>query len=167
MALKDAILAEFDQEMGTTRKVLNHIPDDQFEFRPHPKSWTMAELGSHVCNIPFWGSLTLESEEFDYAPVGAPPPKTPLAGSKKELIETFETNVAAMRSALNGASDEDLMKSWTLLVGGHKLFTRPRMEVLRAFVMNHHIHHRAQLSVYLRLSGGTVPAMYGPSADEQ
>jgi uncharacterized damage-inducible protein DinB len=167
MPMKDALLAEFEQEMKTTRKVLDHIPAGQFDFKPHPKSWKLSELASHVVNIPYWGALTMESQEFDYAPVGGPPPKTPEAASKEELVEVFEKNAAGMRSALAAASDEDLMKPWTLKAGGQSLFTLPRAAVLRSMVMNHHIHHRAQLSVYLRLAGGTVPAMYGPSADEQ
>ena len=119
-----------------------------------------------AATLPSWAVDTLTKESLDVAPPGAPPYKNPRASSQKELLERFDKNAAAARAAIAAASDEDLMKPWTLLAGGNPLFTMPRIAVLRGMVMNHCIHHRGQLSVYLRLANIPVPAMYGPSADE-
>lgn len=113
-----------------------------------------------------WGAMTLNTESFDVAPVGQPPMKYPPFTSVAAMLETFDRNVADFRSALAAADDAAMMKSWSLLVAGNASFTMPRAAVLRSMIMNHLIHHRAQLTVYLRLLGEPVPALYGPSADE-
>ncbi len=166
MKLSEIFLGEFDQEMANTRKTLERVPDDKLGWKPHEKSGTMGWLAGHVSNIPSWAAMTMEHSEFDIAPQGAPPPQALPASSRKELLENFEKNVAAARTAIAAASDEHLMKPWTLLHGGQKVFSIPRSAVLRSFVLNHLIHHRAQLGVYLRLNNIPVPALYGPSADE-
>jgi uncharacterized damage-inducible protein DinB len=166
MKISDALLPEFDQEAATTRKVLARVSDDKLGFKPHEKSWDMASLASHVANLQSWAVETLTKDSLDYAPPGGEQYKSPKASSQKELLEMFDKNSAAARQAIAATSDEDFMKPWTLLGGGKPVFTMPRIAVLRGMVMNHSVHHRGQLSVYLRLTNIPVPAMYGPSADE-
>jgi uncharacterized damage-inducible protein DinB len=167
MKISDGLLPEFDQEMASTRKVLERCPDDKFGWRPHAKSWTMAELASHVANLPEWTQETLQKDALDYAPAdGSQPYKREAARSGQELLASFDKNVAAARAVLAETSDEAYGKLWTLLAGGQKIFSLPRLAVLRTFVFNHIVHHRGQLSVYLRLNDVPVPALYGPSADE-
>ncbi len=167
MKISDALLPEFDQEAANTRKVLARVPDGKFDWKPHPKSFTMGALSTHIVNMLGWTVDTIAKDSFDIAPVGAPPYKEEPAKSQKELLERFDKNAAAARAAIAGASDETFMQPWSLLAGGQTLFTMPRIACIRSFVMNHTIHHRAQLTVYLRLNDIPVPAIYGPSADEQ
>jgi len=166
MRLNEALLQEFDREMASTRKTLERLPEDKLEWRPHEKSWTMGGLATHLVNIPIWIGYTIEQDSLDLNPPGAPAPRATLAGSRAELLARFDKNVTAARGAFAGAGDEQLLKPWTLLAGGKEIFTLPRIAVLRSFVMNHSIHHRAQLGVYLRLNNVPVPAIYGPTADE-
>lgn len=166
MRLSETMLPEFDQEMAGTRKTLERVPEDKFAWRPHEKSSTMADLATHVANVPNWATMTIQTEHLDIAPPGEEPYREPAAQSREELLAKFDAGVAAARAALGGASDEHLLAPWSLLAGGKTFFTMPRAAVLRSFVMNHMIHHRAQLTVYLRLNDVPVPALYGPSADE-
>jgi uncharacterized damage-inducible protein DinB len=167
MALRDVFLAEFDHEIANTRKTLERVPESKFDWQPHEKSYTMKALASHLANIPSWTPMTLQQDSFDVAPPGGEPMKTPEAKSTSHLLEMFDENVTAARGAIAATSDEDFQKSWSLLGGGQVYFTMPRTAVLRSFIFNHMIHHRAQLTVYLRLNDIPVPALYGPSADEQ
>ncbi len=167
MRISDALLPEFDQESATTRKVLERCPDDKFGWRPHPKSYTMGELATHIAQTPWWMVETITKDELDFAPPGGEPYKAELISSSKDLLAQFDKNTAAAREALAKASNEELMANWSLLAGGQKIFTMPRVAVIRSFVMNHSVHHRAQLGVYLRLNDIPVPQMYGPTADEQ
>lgn len=166
MRLSETLLPEFDQEMAGTRKTLERVPEDKLAWRPHEKSWTLADLATHVANVPSWATMTINTEELDIAPPGEEPYREPAAKSRAELLAKFEKGVAEARAALVAASDEHLLASWSLLAGGQNFFTMPRLAVLRSFVMNHMIHHRAQLTIYLRLNDVPVPALYGPSADE-
>ena len=165
MGLSNALLPEFDNEMQNTRKTLERVPDDRFDWKPHEKSTAMGGLAGHLANLPSWGSLAVDSDSFDLAP-GGQPVKTPPLSSGKDVLAKFDENVAATRAAISGASDEELFKPWTLLSNGNTLMTMPKIAVLRNFVLNHMIHHRAQLGVYLRLNDIPVPSIYGPSADE-
>jgi len=167
MALNAALLPEFDMEMAGTRKSLERVPDDKLDWKPHTKSMTMRQLTTHLALFPSWMTDTLAKTSFDYAPVGGEPYKPPAVNSRKDLLEIFDRDVAKAREALKAASDAQLMETWTLLAGGKTIFAMPRIAVLRGMVMNHLIHHRAQLGVYLRLNDVPVPALYGPSADEQ
>jgi len=167
MRIADALLPEFDHEMANTRKTLERCPEDEFGWKPHPKSFTMGSLATHLADMTGWCVYTIEKDSFDVSPPGAPPYKEDPATSSKELLEKFDKNVAAARAALAGASDEHYMAPWSLLAGGQTIFSMPRIACIRSFVMNHCIHHRAQLGVYLRLNDIPVPAIYGPSADEQ
>jgi uncharacterized damage-inducible protein DinB len=167
MSIADSLLPEFDHEMANTRRTLERVAEDRFDWKPHKKSWAMGGLATHLANIPNWVSFTINQDSLDLAPAGGPPLKLPPATSLKEILETFDKNVSESRAAIAGASDEHLLKPWTLLSGGNIIFTMPRIACLRSFVMNHIIHHRAQLGVYLRLNDLPVPAIYGPSADEE
>ncbi|MFH2054849.1 MAG: DinB family protein [bacterium] len=167
MAIRDLILPEFDHEMANTRKTLERVPTDKFDWTPHEKSFNMQSLASHLANIPAWTPLTLNQDKLDFAPEGGERFTTPQAGSTAELLEFFDKNVAEAREALAAVTDEQLHSSWTLLAGGQEILTLPRIAVLRSFILSHTIHHRAQLALYLRLNDLPVPALYGPSADEQ
>lgn len=166
MTLSESLLPEFDHEMANTRKSLERVPEAKFDWKPHQKSGTLGWLASHLAVLPSWATITIEQDSLDIAPPGGPPYEMPVATSRQTALEMFDTNVAAARAAIAGASDEHLLKAWSLLSGGNTVFTLPRIAVLRSFIMNHNIHHRAQLGVYLRLNDVPVPAIYGPSADE-
>jgi uncharacterized damage-inducible protein DinB len=167
MALNEALLLEFDQEMAGTRKTLERVPDGKFAWKPHAKSMTLGQLAAHLALFPGWMTSTFESTSFDYAPVGGEPYKPPVINSRKDLLEVFDRDWAKARQGLKATSDGQLLETWSLLAGGKTIFSMPRIAVLRSMVMNHMIHHRAQLGVYLRLNDIPVPALYGPSADEQ
>jgi uncharacterized damage-inducible protein DinB len=162
----EMILPEFEQEMANTRKTLERVPDEKFDWKPHEKSFSLGGLATHLANIPSWTVNAFEKDELDIAPPGAPPFRMEQAKSTADLLAAFDKNVAEARAALTGASDELWFGNWSLLRGGNIIMTLPRAAVMRGFVMSHLIHHRAQLGVYLRLLDVPVPAIYGPSADE-
>ena len=166
MAVSEALLPEFDQEMAGARRTLERVPADKFEWRPHEKSGTMIWLAGHLANIPSWASMAVNQDDLDLAPGGEHMPQPPAPDSVAELLATFDKHAAEARAAIAGASDGELMKPWSLLQNGTVMMTLPKVAVLRSFVMNHLIHHRAQLGVYLRLNDIPVPSIYGPSADE-
>ena len=166
MSISENLLPEFDHEMANTRKTLERVPEDKFGWKPHEKSGTMGWLATHLATLPSWVTSTIDNDSLDIAPPGGPAFQIPPANSRKQILATFDQNVARARAGLAGARDDQLLKPWTLLAGGRTIFTLPRIAVLRSFVMNHSIHHRAQLGVYLRLNNIPVPATYGPSADE-
>lgn len=165
--INEALLPEYDREMAVTRTTLERCPEEKFGWKPHPKSFAMGALATHIANMLGWAVDTIEKDSFDFAPVGAAPFKEEPVKTQKELLERFDKNVVAARAAIAKASDQHLMQTWTLLAGGQAIFSMPRAAVLRGMIMNHIIHHRAQLGVYLRLNDIPVPATYGPSADEQ
>lgn len=167
MAVRDALLPEFDMEMASTRKMLERVPVANLAYKPHDKSGSLGWLAWHVSDLPAWVAETINTDELDFAPVGAPRPEPPKLESREQLLASFDKKVAEGRAAIAGVSDERLAGNWTLKAGGQTIFTMPRATVLRSFVMNHLIHHRAQLGVYLRMNDVAVPGMYGPSADEK
>ena len=166
MAIAEALLPEFDQEAAGVRRTLERVPADKFDWRPHEKSGTMIWLAGHLANLPSWAPLTIGQDELDLAPGGESMPQAPEPASVEELVATFDRHAAAARAAIAGASDAELMKPWSLLSNGQVLMTLPKAAVIRRFVMNHLIHHRAQLGVYLRMNDVPVPSIYGPSAYE-
>jgi uncharacterized damage-inducible protein DinB len=167
MKISESLLPEFDQEMANTRKVLERVPASKFSWKPHPKSFELGALSAHVANMADWAELTLTTDSFDYAPPGAPPYETPKFATTEDLVAAFDKSIAKARTALTAADDSQMMAPWSLMAGGKTVMTMPRAAVVRTFVMNHIIHHRAQLTVYLRLNDIPVPGLYGPSADEQ
>jgi uncharacterized damage-inducible protein DinB len=162
MALNQALLPEFDHEMANTRKSLERVPENKLGWKPHKKSSTLGGLATHLSSINGWAEAIVGQDSFDVK--NAPPPQE--LKSRKDILAEFDKNTASARKAIAGASDEQLMKPWSLLSSGKTVFTMPRIGVLRAFILSHTIHHRAQLGVYLRLNDVAVPSIYGPSADE-
>jgi len=162
MSISQAFLPEFDQEMANTRKLLERVPNGKSEYKPHEKSMTLGRLAGHVAELPGWAKTTLETQLLELQPGS----QGLTASSPEQLLETFDSNVAAARPLIENASDADWMKTWTLKFGGKEIMSMPRVAVMRGVVMNHLIHHRAQLGVYLRLNDVAIPGMYGPSADE-
>lgn len=166
MAIKESILPELDHEMATTRKLLERIPEQDAAWQPHAKSMTLGQLGIHLAVLPRWGGMTMSQTELDMNPPGGPAFKLPPFETTQGAVAAFDEHVAAARAAIAAASDQDFMVPWTLKNAGETIFTMPRVAVLRTFVVNHIIHHRGQLSVYLRLRNVPIPSIYGPSADE-
>ena len=162
MSISQALLPEFDMEMANTRKALERVPEGKTDWQPHPKSMSLGRLAGHIAEIPRWGAFTLESDELalssDYKPF--------ISSVTSELLAKFDENVAASRAAIAKASDADMMKNWSLMRDGRAILKLPKIAVLRSMVMNHIIHHRGQLTVYLRMNSQPVPSLYGPSADE-
>src|SRR5258706_2446101 len=167
MSLSEMILPEFEHEMANTRKTLERVPDAKFEWKPHAKSSSLGGLATHLANIPSWSMHTLDKDELDIAPPGAPPFTLEQAKSTADLLAAFDKNVADARAAIAAAADDRWFGNWSLLRGGEMLMTMPRVAVMRGFVLSHLIHHRAQLGVYPRLLDLPGPAIYGPSDDEE
>jgi len=165
MGMSEGLLKEIDLEMASTRKTLERIPEDKLGWKPHEKSMVLGRLAGHLAELPGFGLRMLQLDVFDLAsrPQGQKPV---VAESQKHVLEIFDRNVAQLREAIAKASDADLQKNWTLAMGEKKFYDGPRIGALRRMMMNHMIHHRAQLGVYLRLNGVPVPSVYGPSADE-
>jgi uncharacterized damage-inducible protein DinB len=162
MAIKDGLMAEFDHEIGTTRRLLERIVDEKLSWKPHARSMSLGGLATHLSNLPVWGQLILTEPFYDLAT--APPPQTELT-SRAEILATLDDQAKKTRALLD-KTDAELVALWSLRRGGLELFTMPRVAAFRTFVLYHTVHHRGQLSVYLRLNDIPVPAIYGPTADE-
>ena len=158
-------LNAFDPIVSGCRSMLEAVPDDHLDWRPHDKSWTLGELATHVAMIPNWTVATLTMSEFDIDPEGDGPPQNPELQSSAELVAALDRSATAAREAIEATSDETFAGPWTLKVAGEARFTLPKAAVMRSFVLDHLIHHRAQLGVYLRLLDVPVPQMFGPTAD--
>lgn len=165
MAIRESLLPEYDQEIAGARRTLERVPADKFDWQPHPKSLSMISLAAHMAGLPTLATLTITRDEVDTAP-GGPMEPPPQPVDTAELVARLDRTAGEARAALAGASDAELMKPWSMLTNGTTIFTLPKVVVLRSFVMNHLIHHRAQLGVYLRMNDISVPSLYGPSADE-
>jgi uncharacterized damage-inducible protein DinB len=165
MSRTRAFLSELDQEGPNTRRVLERIPEEAFGWRPHQKSFTFGELATHTANIPHWGVDTLDGSSFDMAP-GGEPIKAPRFETTQQVLDHFDAGLARFEEALRQAVPASFEEPWTLESNGEAMFTLPRVAVLRTMILNHLIHHRAQLTLYLRMNDLPVPALYGPSADE-
>ncbi|MGA2145254.1 MAG: DinB family protein [Bryobacteraceae bacterium] len=164
MPMSEALLNEFDNETKTTRRVLERVPADKFDWAPHARSMTMGALANHIVDMTGWVPDALEKDFFDLAAQGT---SEPAPDTTEKLLARFDKKVAAARAAIAAAPDDIMMKPWSLKSGEMVFFTLPKAAVLRTFVFNHVVHHRGQLSVYLRLNEIPVPSIYGPSADEQ
>ena len=162
MAIIDSLLPEYDREMASTRKVLERVPEGRFDWTPHPRSMSLGQLALHLARLPSWGHMAMDRSELDLSGPFAPP----VAASSDELLRTFDKESGQTRNALAAATDAQLMAPWSLKRDGKTVFTMPKAAVLRSFVLNHIIHHRGQLTVYLRLNDVALPSIYGPSADE-
>ena len=162
MPIVDTLLPEYDHEIATTRKLLERVPEDKLAWKPHAKSFSLGELATHVATLPMWGEMTLDRSEID-ATTGQRPE---LPASTSDLLARFDGHSAKTRAALVGRTDAELMAMWSLKRDGKVVFSMPKAIVWRSFVLNHLVHHRGQLSVYLRMLDVPVPSIYGPSADE-
>ncbi len=164
MAIKDALLSEYDHEWATTRRLLERVPEQEFGWKPHEKSMTLGQLAAHLANLPYWGIVIMTTEAFDLADDVDSTPKAP--PSRAVMLKEFDAKVAETRRLIANATDPEILARWTLKKSGAELFSLPRAAALRAYLMNHGIHHRGQLSVYLRLQNVPLPPIYGPTADE-
>lgn len=162
--IAQGLLPEFDQETAVTRRLLARCPADAFTWAPHPKSFTLGALATHLTRVPRWGSRILTTAAHDLVTDHVPSP--PPFGTVAEVLAAFDESVATTRRSLAGLSDAELMAPWALTKNGDVLFTAPRVQAFKLYTLNHLIHHRGQLSVYLRLRDVPVPPMYGPTADE-
>jgi uncharacterized damage-inducible protein DinB len=165
MTHAENLLQDFDTEMANTRKVLERIPDDRLDWQPHPKSHTIGWNANHVTDIVNWITMTLTTPSVDIAPPGGQPYQAPTLTSREKIVAHFDQNCAVARKAIAQAKDEEMGITWTLSRGGNTLISMPRSAVAR-MCLNHLIHHRSHLCVYLRLNDIPVPGMYGPSGDE-
>jgi uncharacterized damage-inducible protein DinB len=163
MKLGEMFAMEIEHEGVVTKRVLDRLPDDKFDWTPHEKSMTLGHLASHLVNLLSWTGITLASDELDFSAMDFEPAEY---RSVAECVAGLERELDAATSALRGASDEALMEMWTARAGEKVFFTIPKVTVIRNFVINHGVHHRAQLAMYLRLNDIPVPQIYGPSADE-
>jgi uncharacterized damage-inducible protein DinB len=150
--------------MGSTRRLLERVPEADFAWKPHDKSFPLGHLAGHIVNILQWVTITLDERSFDLAASGNERPTPP--ATKAELLQKFDANVTRARASIDAQTDPAFFAPWTLKQGDQELFTMPKLAVLRSFVMNHIIHHRGQLTVYLRLRNVPLPSIYGPTADE-
>jgi uncharacterized damage-inducible protein DinB len=163
MAIRDLLIPEFDQEIANTRKMLEDAPEEHFDFQPHPKSWKLNHLAGHVAELPNWATHTMNTEVFELDSVLHQPFEP---ATRKELLDQFEKYARGAHLALVAATDEQFNKAWSMKWEGKTVIAMPRIAVVRSLVLNHLIHHRAHLGIYLRLLDVAVPGMYGPSADE-
>jgi len=165
MSINDALLPEFDQEMARTRRLLERVPDEKAAWTPHEKSRSLGALASHLADIPGRIGGSLNQESLDMAPAEGREPPRPWT-TREEALSRFDKGVAAARANMTSNDDESYRRPWSLKRTGKALFTVPRAAMVRTFVLSHIIHHRGQLSVYLRLVGVPLPSIYGPTADE-
>lgn len=164
-SLQQNILAELDHELALTRKTLERVPEDKFDYQPHPKSMPLGKLAAHVVNLLAFKQLFVQADYRDFLDPNAPKPG-PTPTTVAELLARFDQYSASLREALQASNDESLAQNFQLRRGEQVLMERPKAAALRIMGLNHSIHHRGQLSVYLRLLDVPVPALYGPSADE-
>lgn len=162
MKLAELLLTEVDREMKTTRRVIERVPDDKMDFKPHEKSNNLGWLANHVVNLVRFPTFIATGDGVDLTKF----PRPADVKTTPELVALLDSNIEQARKAIGAVADESMFEKWTLRMGEHVIFSESRFMVFRSFFMNHHIHHRAQLAVYLRLNNVPLPGMYGPSADE-
>jgi uncharacterized damage-inducible protein DinB len=166
MSIAQSLLPEYDHELATTRRLLERVPEAEFGWKPHEKSMSLGQLAGHIANLPLWLSATMSAPFYDLSAGGAEVRNDPPA-SRDALLKEFDEKVRNARASLAKATDAEMLAPWALKQGEHEIFSMPRVASVRSFVMNHLIHHRGQLSVYLRLKDVPLPSIYGPTADEQ
>jgi uncharacterized damage-inducible protein DinB len=162
--LRDTVLFGLDAELASTRRVLEAVPGDKLDWRPHPKSFALGSLAAHIANLVAWQTMILETDDLD---LSVPIPRNAPPATTAALLETFDGNAEALRAALATADDAHLGTTWALRHGAHEIAAAPRVQMMRGMGgLSHLIHHRGQLTVYLRLLDVPVPGVYGPSADD-
>ena len=165
MSISEILLPEFDAEMAATRRTLERIPEDKLTWKPHEKSMVLGRLAGHLAELPGFASA-MKTDVFDLAASRTPDFKPTVAQSQKHVLEVFDKKVAETRAQIAATTDEEWSRNWSLVMGDKKIFHGTRQSAVRRMMLNHLIHHLAQLGVYLRLTGVPVPSVYGPSADE-
>jgi uncharacterized damage-inducible protein DinB len=165
MKLKDFLSAEIDREVERSRRALEQVPADKYDWKPHEKSMMFGYLVNMVATIPNWIAMQINQDELDVAPVGGSNMEQKRLNTSKELLEALNKAAAGVRSAFEKTADEHLQTNWRLLARGQVVMEAPRYEMIQDTI-NHWAHHRGQMTVYLRLMGAKVPALYGPSADD-
>ncbi len=163
-ALLHTALMDLDHEFASTRRMLERLPDDRLDFTPHAKSWALGKLATHLLDPPLWAQVTCQTTELNF---DTPMPPKEVPTTTADFVRVWDERVAECKAALATMTDADLQVTWKALAGGHVVMSMPRIAVLRSMVLNHMIHHRAQLSMYYRLLDVPMPGMYGPSADEK
>ena len=163
MPERDSLLPEFDQETAATRRVLERVPDAALEWRPHAKSFNMGELATHLSRLPHWGTLILKQESYDLATSG---PRGQALPTIAAILAQFDANVREVRTTLVEMTDGQLLQPWTLRRGDRVVMSVPKVSAVRGFVVRHLVHHRGQMTVYLRMNDVPLPPLYGPTADE-
>lgn len=158
------LLAEFDQEMAATRRVLERVPEAAFAWKPHEKSCSLGGLATHLSQLPHWGRQILDQECYD---LGSASGQTAETQTVADILETFDRHVAEVRRPLTERPEQELLQPWALTRGAQTILSMPKISALRRFLLHHVIHHRGQLTVYLRLQGVPIPPIYGPTADER
>jgi uncharacterized damage-inducible protein DinB len=164
VTFSDALLPELDQEAALTRRLLERVPEDAFDWRPHERSMSLGRLATHLAELVRWGNNILERDGYDL--VDHTRPRGSVESSRQAVLDLFDRQVAEVRRNLAGRTDAELAAPWVLRRGAQTVMSMPRVAALRRFLLNHLVHHRGQLSVYLRLQNVSVPPIYGPSADE-
>ena len=167
MTIGQGMAQELEHSAVSARKALDRVPEDKFDWTPHPKSMTFIKLASHIAESLGWAKYTLDTSEMDVEPADGPKHEPYVAKSKHDLLEAFDKNLAEAIGALKGVSDATLAEIWTMKKAGEPMFVMPKVVVMRGFILDHLAHHRAQLGLYLRLNDISVPALLGPSADEE
>ncbi|MBZ5701237.1 MAG: DinB family protein [Acidobacteriia bacterium] len=162
MPIHELLIREFDNEMANTRKTLERVPAEKWDWKPHEKCGTLGWMAGHVATLPGFTTVVLKTPELDIAGI-----TIPKVERHADLLDTFERFRQEARAALAVVSDEQFQQSWALKEKGRVIFSMPRYDALRTMCFNHIVHHRAQLTMYLRLLDVAVPALYGPSADEK
>lgn len=165
MSLAEALLVEWDQEMAATRPLLERVPADKFDWKPHEKSYTLKQLAGHVARLPSWTAMTLNAPELDVDPPGGADWPEPVIENTQDLVALFDQGIAEARAVIAGTADEIFGEKWAFKKGGETIWQAPKAGVMRRFVLNHFIHHRGQLTVYLRLLDVPLPQIFGPTAD--
>ncbi len=163
MGMNRALIAELKQEAASTKKILERVPLDKADWKPHEKSMPLGRLATHIAELPGWVSVTLDQDELDWATFDYKPV---IAKSTEDLLKILDDNVAKAEESLNNAADAKFAENWTMRNGEQVYFTLPKGEILRTAAYSHLYHHRGQLSVYLRLLNVPLPGIYGPTADE-
>jgi uncharacterized damage-inducible protein DinB len=167
MELRDFFLEKLEQEAEASRKVVERVPEGRNDWKPHEKSMPLGLLAALVATMPGWATLMIERDEFNLDDPASEKFKTKPLASREELLKSLDGGVAAARKALESTTEAHLMKNWRFTAGGHLISDKPRYVMLSESLFSHLAHHRGQLTVYLRLNEASVPAIYGPSADEQ
>ena len=167
MELRKLFLERLESETTATRKVIERVPEGHNDWKPHEKSMALGYLAALVASMPGWVSLMIETDGLDLSDPSSEGLKTKAVGSRAELLQMLEKGAADSRTSLEKTTDDHLMKPWAFKMGGQAVSEGPRYTMILDGVLAHLAHHRGQLTVYLRLNDAAVPAIYGPSADEQ